>query len=49
MLVLSVVDVGEVVDGVVDVFVVEVLNMLVILEEFWTVDVLIIGVVVSGE
>jgi len=39
VLVFNIVDVGEVVDGVVDVCVVGVVGMLVILEEFWTEEV----------
>ena len=39
MLVFNIVDVGVVVDGVVDVCVVGVVGMLVILEEFWTEEV----------
>ncbi len=50
MLVLNVVDVKEVIDGVAeDVFVVGVVDMLAIMEEFWTVDVLVRGVVMPVE
>ena len=49
MLVVNVVDVGAVVDGVVDVCVVGVVDMLVKLEEFWTEDVSFSDVVMPVE
>ncbi len=50
VLVLNVVDVKEVIDGVAeDVFVVGVVDMLAIMEEFWAVDVLVRGVVMPVE
>ncbi len=50
VLVLNVDDVKEVIDGVAeDVFVIGVVDMLAIMEEFWTVDVLVRGVVIPVE
>ncbi len=50
MLVLNIVDVKEVIDGVAEyAFVVGVVYMLAIMEEFWTVDVFVRGVVMPVE
>ncbi len=50
MLVLNIVDVKEVIDGVAEyAFVVGVVYMLAIIEEFWAVDVLVRGVVMPVE